>query len=96
MTLVFYGETGRPVAWIGADRCFYLFDGTPAAWLARSGDVHSFDGRYLGWLQEGALWDPAGRCALFSPEANGSPRKPLVLPDGKGAAVSVPFRYVFS
>src|SRR5215467_7603203 len=80
MTHVFYGETGQPVACFGPDRCFYLFDGTPVAWLARSGDVHAFDGRYLGWLQEGALWDPAGRCALFSSEANGSPRKPSVLP----------------
>jgi hypothetical protein len=77
---VFYAETGRPVAWIGPDRCFYLFNGTPAAWIARSGDVHAFDGRYLGWLQEGALWDRAGRCALFSSLANGAPLKPIALP----------------
>src|SRR5262249_10101430 len=77
---VFYGEAGQPVAWIAPDRCFYLFNGAPAGWLARSGDVHAFDGRYLGWLQEGAIWDRAGRCALFSSQANGAPRKPLVLP----------------
>jgi hypothetical protein len=78
---VFYGESGQPVAWIARDRCFYLFDGTPAAWIARSGDVHTFDGRYLGWLQEGVLWGRDGRCALFSSQSLGAPRKPAFLPE---------------
>jgi hypothetical protein len=78
---VFYGETGRPVAWVARNRCFYLFDGTPVAWIARTGDVHAFDGKYLGWLQDGALWDRDGRCALFSSQSRGAPRKPRFLPE---------------
>jgi len=56
-------------------------DGTPVAWIARNGDVHGFDGDYLGWLQDGMLWDRQGRCALFSPQAQGGPSKPALRPE---------------
>jgi hypothetical protein len=78
---VLYGEEGRPIAWVAADRSIYLFDGTPVAWISRTGDVHAWSGLYLGWFQDGALWDREGRCVLFSSSARGGPQKPVPQPE---------------
>jgi hypothetical protein len=76
-----FGASGQLVAWLSRNRIVYLTDGTPVAWIARNGDVHGFDGDYLGWLQDGMLWDRQGRCALFSPQAQGGPSKPALRPE---------------
>lgn len=76
MELIFYDQSGKPVAYTDDGEHIYTYDGDPVAYL--SGDsVYGYNGRHLGWLMNGWMWDHGGGAVFFTKNAQGGPLKPL-------------------
>ena len=72
----FFDRTGTAVCHSPDGEHLYLWAGKPVAYI-QDGRVYSFSGRLLGWFENGWLYDRANCPALFLPEAEGGPIKPV-------------------
>ena len=76
MSLAFYDNAGRPVAYTSDGEHIYTYAGLPVAYLS-SGSVYDYGGRHLGHFEDGLIRDNAGYVAFFTEGSSGGPVKPV-------------------
>lgn len=74
--IVFYDQTGRPVAYCGDGEHIYLYSGRPVVYI-REGSIYAYAGTHLGWFEDGWVRDHRGDAAFFTEGASGGPMKPM-------------------
>lgn len=74
--LVFYDQSGEPVAYSEDHQTVYRFNGQPLGYFDDD-SLYAFSGHHIGWFADGWIRDRSGNALVFTPEATGGPMKPI-------------------